>query len=189
MLNHVIVVLGLEFGGELLLLGRAVCPPNLECVVEPAIAVGVDDAAAVAAAEHIRSVNEREGINRIDSGRGKLRVVRFADAQKLVKEGSNLYLAGEAAAAQPDTTAKIRQGFIEKSNINSVTEMSRMIEITRTYTQISSLLQQQGDLHKSAIDIVGDGLAARLDAHLPIAQPTDEWAVVGRYSDLAVKQR
>src|SRR5256884_3651708 len=55
------------------------------------------------------NVSVLEGINRIDSGRGKLRVVRFADAQKLVKEGSNLYLAGEAAAAQPDTTAKIRQ--------------------------------------------------------------------------------
>jgi flagellar basal-body rod protein FlgF len=102
------------------------------------------------------NVSVLEGINRIDSDRGKLRVVRFADAQKLVKEGSNLYLAGEAAAAQPDTTAKIRQGFIEKSNINSVTEMSRMIEVTRTYTQIANLLQQQSDLYKSAIEKLAD---------------------------------
>ena len=50
------------------------------------------------------------------------------------------------------TTFTLRQGFIEKSNVNSVTEMSRMIEITRTYTQISALLQQQSDLHKSAIE-------------------------------------
>jgi flagellar basal-body rod protein FlgF len=96
-----------------------------------------------------------EGLNRIDSVRGKLRVVSFADAQKLLKEGSNLYSAG-TAAAQPDTASRIRQGFVEKSNVNSVTEMSRMIEVTRTYTQIATLLQQQSDLHKSAIEKLAD---------------------------------
>ena len=93
-----------------------------------------------------------EGNGRTDSVRGKLRLVSFADAQKLVKEGANLYSAGQGVAAQPDTTSVVRQGFVEKSNVNSVHEMSRMIEITRTYTQISALLQQQSDLHKSAIE-------------------------------------
>ena len=45
----------------------------------------------------------------------------------------------------------MQQGFIEKSNVNSVAEMSRMIEVTRAYTQIATLLQQQSDLHKTAI--------------------------------------
>lgn len=93
-----------------------------------------------------------EGTNRIDSVRGKLRVVRFADAQKLVKEGSNLYSAGVDAAPQPDTASKVSQGFIEKSNVNSVLEMSRMIEVTRAYTSISTMLQQQSDMRKTAID-------------------------------------
>ena len=97
-----------------------------------------------------------EGLNRIDSVRGKLRVVSFAQAQQLLKEGSNLYSAGQDNAAQPDTTSRLRQGFVEKSNVNSVVEMSRMIEVTRTYTQISALLQQQGDLHKTAIDKLAD---------------------------------
>lgn len=97
-----------------------------------------------------------EGTGRIDSVRGKLRIASFANPQKLVKEGSNLFSAGNGNAAQQDTTSKVRQGFIEKSNVNSVTEMSRMIEITRTYTQISALLQQQSDLHKSAIEKLAD---------------------------------
>ena len=97
-----------------------------------------------------------EGTGRIDSVRGKLRLVSFADAQKLVKEGSNLYSAGQGIAPQPDTTSRVRQGFIEKSNVNSVHEMSRMIEITRTYTQISSMLQQQQELHRSAIEKLAD---------------------------------
>ncbi|MBR1152988.1 flagellar basal-body rod protein FlgF [Bradyrhizobium sp. JYMT SZCCT0428] len=98
------------------------------------------------------NVTVLEGSNRIDSVRGKLRIVSFADAQKLVKEGGNLYSAGQGVAPQPDTTSRVNQGYVEKSNVNSVTEMSRMIEITRAYTQISALLQQQSDLHKSAIE-------------------------------------
>ena len=97
-----------------------------------------------------------EGVNHIDSVRGKLRVVSFADAQKLVKEGSNLYSAGAGTAAQPDVVSKVRQGFIEKSNVNSVAEMSRMIEVTRAYTSISAMLQQQGDLRKTALDKLAD---------------------------------
>jgi flagellar basal-body rod protein FlgF len=34
--------------------------------------------------------------------------------------------------------------------------MSRMIEVTRAYTQISTLLQQQSDLHKTAIEKLAD---------------------------------
>jgi flagellar basal-body rod protein FlgF len=96
-----------------------------------------------------------EGSARTDSIRGKLRLVSFADAQKLLKEGSNLYSAGEGSA-QPDTKSVVQQGFIEKSNVNSVAEMSNMIEVTRAYTQISNLLQQQSDLHKSAIEKLAD---------------------------------
>ena len=102
------------------------------------------------------NVTVLEGTGRTDSVRGKLRLVSFADAQKLVKEGSNLYSAGQGVAAQPDTTSRVRPGYIEKSNVNSIMEMSRMIEITRTYTQISALLQQQSDLHKSAIQQLAD---------------------------------
>jgi flagellar basal-body rod protein FlgF len=91
-----------------------------------------------------------EGNSNVDSVRGKLRLVSFADAQKLLKEGANLYAAGEGAA-QPDAKSVVRQGFIEKSNVSAVAEMSRMIEVTRAYTQISTLLQQQSDLHKTAI--------------------------------------
>jgi flagellar basal-body rod protein FlgF len=101
------------------------------------------------------TVTVLEGSSRADSIRGKLRLVSFADAQKLLKEGSNLYSAG-AGAATPDTKSSVKQGFIEKSNVNAVAEMSTMIEVTRAYTQISALLQQQSDLHKTAIQQLAD---------------------------------
>jgi len=97
-----------------------------------------------------------EGNGRTDSIRGKLRLVNFPDAQKLLKEGLNLYTAGEGGAPQADTKSTVRQGFIEKSNVNAVAEMSRMIEVSRAYTQIATLLQQQSDLHKNAIQQLAD---------------------------------
>jgi flagellar basal-body rod protein FlgF/flagellar basal-body rod protein FlgG len=94
--------------------------------------------------------------NAADSIRGKLRLVSFAQAQKLLKEGSNLYAAGEGNIARPDTTARVRQGFIERSNVSAVSEMSRMVEVSRAYTQMATLLQQQSDLQRSAIEKLAD---------------------------------
>ncbi len=97
-----------------------------------------------------------EGSNtRVDSVRGKLRLVKFADPQKLLKEGANLYSAN-GMAPQADIAARVQQGFVEKSNVNAVVEMSRMIAVTRAYTQISALLQQQGDLRRTAIEKLAD---------------------------------
>ncbi len=102
------------------------------------------------------NVTVLEGTGRTDSVRGKLRVVSFANPQRLQKEGENLFSAADGAAAQPDTTSRIRQGFIEKSNVNSVLEMTRMLEVTRSYQQVATLLQQQSDLHTSAIEKLAD---------------------------------
>ena len=97
-----------------------------------------------------------EGNGRTDSIRGTLRLVNFTDAQKLLKEGLNLYAAGDGVAAQADTKSSVRQGFIEKSNVNSVVEMSRMMEVSRAYTSIATLMQQASELQKSAIQALAD---------------------------------
>ena len=102
------------------------------------------------------SITVREGVSKTDSVRGKLRLVSFTGPQTLSKEGGNLNAAGQGNAPASDTRAVVRQGFIEKSNVNTVAEMSRMIEVTRAYTQISAMLQQQGDLRKSALDKLAD---------------------------------
>jgi flagellar basal-body rod protein FlgF len=97
-----------------------------------------------------------EGSGRADSIRGTLRLVNFTDAQKMLKEGFNLYSAGDGGAAQADTKSTVRQGYIEKSNVNSVVEMSRMMEVSRAYTSIANLMQQQSELQKTAIQALAD---------------------------------
>jgi flagellar basal-body rod protein FlgF len=99
------------------------------------------------------TITVQEGAAHTDSIRGKLRLVSFTDAQKLIKQGNDLY-SGDGAAQ--DTTSTIQQGFVEKSNVNSVMEMSHMVEVMRTYTNIANILQQQSDMHKNAIDKLAD---------------------------------
>jgi flagellar basal-body rod protein FlgF len=101
------------------------------------------------------TVTVQEGASHTDSIRGKLRVVSFTNAQSLIKQGNNLYSAPNGAAQQ-DTKSTVQQGFVEKSNINSVVEMSRMIEINRTYANIASMLAAEHDLHKTAIEKLAD---------------------------------
>jgi flagellar basal-body rod protein FlgF len=102
------------------------------------------------------TITVQEGSARVDSIRGKLRLVSFADAQKLLKQGDNLYAAGEGGAPTQDIKSTVRQGYVEKSNVSSVVEMSRMIEINRTYANVANMLSQEADLHKSAIEKLAD---------------------------------
>lgn len=103
------------------------------------------------------TVSVREGTSNVDSARGKLRLVTFANLQQLQKDGGSTFKAVNGVQPQPaPPEAGFIQGAIEKSNVRGVVEMSRMIEITRTYTQIASMLQQQSDLGQTALDKLAD---------------------------------
>jgi len=88
--------------------------------------------------------------------RGQLRVVSFAQAQRLQKEGGSTFSAPADMPPSPSTKSKVVQGALEKSNVRPIIEMSRMIEVSRSYAMIANLLQGQGDLHKTAIQQLAD---------------------------------
>jgi flagellar basal-body rod protein FlgF/flagellar basal-body rod protein FlgG len=102
------------------------------------------------------TISVREGQNTTDAQRGKLKLASFAQPRLMQKDGTSTYMAPAGVTPQVPTDAKITQGAIEKSNVQSVTEMTRMIEITRTYTQIAQILQNQSDMRRSAIDKLAD---------------------------------
>jgi flagellar basal-body rod protein FlgF len=89
--------------------------------------------------------------SRTESVRGKLRLVSFAQMNLLEKDGATNFAPRPGAVPAPVTNGRVIQGALEKSNVSPVLEMTRMIEITRAYTQVSQLLQQESDLRKNAI--------------------------------------
>ena len=99
------------------------------------------------------SITVREGSNtRSDSARGRLRLVRFERPQQLQKDSASTFAAANGVAPQAAPNARMIQGAVEQSNVRSVVEMARMVEVTRTYTQIASLLQAESDMRRSAVD-------------------------------------
>jgi flagellar basal-body rod protein FlgF len=98
------------------------------------------------------TIKVREGLSlNSDSTRGKLRLVTFANSQSLQKDGTSMYVAPAGVQAQPDQKSHIIQGAIEKSNVRAVVEMARMIQVTRNYTEVANMIQQQSDLRRTAI--------------------------------------
>ncbi len=98
------------------------------------------------------TITAREGSAKVDSLRGSLRLVAFTDASQLQKDGNSTFAAVNNAQPQPTKASRLIQGSLEKSNVRSVLEMSRMVEVTRTYTQIAAMLQNQSDQSQQTID-------------------------------------
>jgi flagellar basal-body rod protein FlgF len=94
----------------------------------------------------------QEGNSPIDTQRGTLQLASFANPQVLQKDGASTFEAPAGAAVNPAPAGTaVVQGEIEKSNVNGVAEMSRLIEITRSYSDIANILSQEGDLRKNAL--------------------------------------
>lgn len=85
--------------------------------------------------------------------KGSLRIVEFAEPQQLTREGSNLWAGGTPLAA---TNTRVMQGFVEKSNVSGVSEMTELIRVTRAYESIASMMTKQDDLRQTAIQRLGD---------------------------------
>lgn len=101
-----------------------------------------------------RDINiARDGTVSVPQGaRGRLRLVSFADAQRLQKDSASTFAAPADMQPQAAEQVHVMQGSVEQSNVRPVVEMARMIEVSRQYTQLATLLQQHGDIRKSAIE-------------------------------------
>ncbi len=85
----------------------------------------------------------------------RLAVIGFDNLSALEKTGGGRLIAPEEAGARPLETPDIRQGFYESSNVNPVLELTRMMEVTRSYQTVSQMLEQQADLSRRAIERLG----------------------------------
>ena len=95
----------------------------------------------------------RDGLITSDRGEvGRFQIVTFADLQALKKEGYSMF-AGENPV--PVETPAILGGRVERSNVKGVVEISRMIQVTRSYTSLAKALSDVSELRTNAIDTLG----------------------------------
>jgi flagellar basal-body rod protein FlgG len=90
--------------------------------------------------------------NQVDS----LRIVEFAKLNRLTKVGDTLFKPlGTAAQEIIVEDAKVSQGFIELSNVDSISMMTEMIEVMRGYESYQKIIQTADDTYSQAINKVG----------------------------------
>jgi len=86
---------------------------------------------------------------------GKISVIRVGNLGSLFKDGKNLYGLQSGVVPEPATDAQIRQGMLEASNINPITEVTHLIQINRAYTQLSNIIAQNLQLTNDAVSRLG----------------------------------
>jgi flagellar basal-body rod protein FlgG len=86
---------------------------------------------------------------------GSFDLVDFTDPAQLERMGSNNYRVADGVGGAPPEDMTVAQGFIEKSNVEVVTEMVSMIETQRAFTMYTKMMQTDSDLDNKLINQVG----------------------------------
>lgn len=87
--------------------------------------------------------------------RGKLKLLSVTNPQSLENVGNNLYTS-KLTLKPAGKEIQVQSGSVEKSNISPVLEMSRLIEINRSYQTVANMMTQTENLRKSAISKLAD---------------------------------
>lgn len=87
--------------------------------------------------------------------RGRIKLVTFTSPQALTSEGGNLF-----SAIEPPKPAgiegRLEPGALERSNVKPVIEMTRLMDVNRSYAMVSSVISRLDDLRGTAIRRLAD---------------------------------
>ncbi|MES2034166.1 MAG: flagellar basal-body rod protein FlgF [Pseudomonadota bacterium] len=86
---------------------------------------------------------------------GKVGVVAFADLSALSKEGDNLLRNTSNIQPQAATAAQVRQGMLEGSNVNSIMQVTRLIEVSRAYESMARTIEGSSELSRRSVERLG----------------------------------
>ncbi|MDP7142899.1 MAG: flagellar basal-body rod protein FlgF [Alphaproteobacteria bacterium] len=81
---------------------------------------------------------------------GKLMIVEFESSQALEARGNGLYFSDTEGVPTEGKTRAL-QGTLEGSNVQPVLEMTRMIDISRSYQRTQQMLQSEHERQRSMI--------------------------------------
>ena len=84
---------------------------------------------------------------------GRINLVEFAGERLMRKVGNGMFETDQEPLSA--SNASIEQGLLESSNVTPLLEMTRMIEILRTYQSTTKLIQQYESLQLKTINKLG----------------------------------
>ena len=98
------------------------------------------------------STNVPNSVNLVQNK--KLFIAQPENLKDLVKEGDNLYKIADISSLQSiEQSGAVRQGFVEKSNVNAVKMMTQLIETNRLVGMYQKAMDtQMNDMNRDAIE-------------------------------------
>jgi flagellar basal-body rod protein FlgF len=88
--------------------------------------------------------------------RGRLKMVNVPNPQVLRNEGQNLFSTAVPLLPAKPTEFSLAAGELEKSNVKAVQEISRLMELSRAYQNIATLMQKTDEIRRGAINKLAD---------------------------------
>jgi flagellar basal-body rod protein FlgF len=82
---------------------------------------------------------------------GQLAVTEFDNINTLEAVGDGMYRARENANGVAAIDSRVIQGVLEGSNVNAISEMTRMIDVHRAYQSIHKMLHTEHERQRSMI--------------------------------------
>ena len=83
---------------------------------------------------------------------GRLRLVEFSNEQAMVNVGNSMMSTDETPA--PASKSVVAQGMLEGSNVIAVAEMTRMIQLLRSYQAANQLIVTDDERQQQAIQLL-----------------------------------
>lgn len=97
---------------------------------------------------------DREGRIRVGAANiGALQLVSFENQANLRKIGDNLFEAGNQAPTLFE--GAVVQGALEESNVNAISAITELIQISRAYEGAARIVQSTDDLRQRALQRLG----------------------------------
>lgn len=94
-----------------------------------------------------------DGTLRTENGvNGQLRIVRFADPQRLQAEGDRLLAAPQDMAPERIERPGLVQGAMEGSNVRPVLELTRMTGDLREFQYVAQMVEREGERLGTAVE-------------------------------------
>jgi len=85
----------------------------------------------------------------------KLKIISVNGAEDLIMTDSTYFMLKDGVQAPGQADISVKQGFLETSNVNGVSEMVEMIEVMRSYEMNQKIIKMQDETLAKAVNNVG----------------------------------
>lgn len=99
------------------------------------------------------TVSVMSGTSTASTQVGRVRTMKFANEKGLMPVGNNMFSSNDTPT--PDEDSHIVQGALEQSNVQAISEMTHMIQVSRSYEMVVHLLDREHQRQSDAISRLG----------------------------------